>query len=131
MKKTILSVGIITLFIGMVLAPTVASMQADPVETIKTISNNKYNGPGWRYILFGRIKSYELKEHDGEEYLECKAIRVNSIWWNVLDKFPNLPLPMNLRFGQMFNIPCNGAKIKIIGPTLLGHYFIIAKGVLE
>ena len=56
------------------------------------------------------------------------AIHIRGIIWNILPRFPNLPLPINW-IREPFCILYEGAKI--IGPTLLGHYFIIAKGVVE
>ena len=118
-SKKVLVIGIVALFFGMcaISAGANVSNQEEPVD-----------GPGWRYILVGRIRNYEIVEYNGVEYLNCRAVRVNSIWWNVFEKLPNLPLIMNLRFGQEFNIPYEGAQI--FGPTLLGHYFLVARGTL-
>ncbi len=57
-----------------------------------------------------------------------KALHVIGIIFNLFSKYPNLPLPVNWRW-EKFSIPYEGAKI--IGPTLLGNYFLIAKGILE
>lgn len=127
MKKAILAVGIITLFIGMTFVPTVASMQAKTVDTIETISNDKFNRPSWPYFLFGRIKNYEIVEAEGKEYILGMALHIRGIILNLFSKFPNLPFLVNWRW-QKFCIPYEGAKI--IGPTLLGNYFFIAKGTL-
>lgn len=119
MKRVILAVGIAALFIG------VSSFSAG--TSVKTLEPRE-DGPGWSYVLFGSIRSYELVEYDGEEYLECRALHVVSFWLNVLRNLPNLPLRMTLRLGQKFNIPYEGAEI--IGPTKLGNYFIMAQGTL-
>ena len=118
MKKVITTICVVALFFVLCAIPA----SANPADT------EEEKGPGWKYVLAGRITNYEVVEYDGVEYLHCKAFRVNSIWWNVLDKLPNLPLPSNIRLGQEFNIPSEGAKI--IGPTPIGHFFIVAKGVL-
>ena len=119
MKRSIFVVAIVALFIGMALLPVEASVTNDEPER---------KGPGWEYFVIGRIRSYEIVEYNGTEYLECRAVRVNFFTWNILKNLPKLPLLMNIRFGQQFNIPYEGAKI--MGPTLLGHYFIIARGTL-
>jgi len=120
MKKDILVIGVVALFVGLALLPAEASAITSEPE--------KERPGGWEYFIVGRIKSYEIVDYNGTEYLECKAFRVNWLTWNILERFPKLPLLMNLRFGQQFNIPYEGANIT--GPTLLGHYFIIARGTL-
>ena len=119
MKKGILAISIVALFIGLALLPAEASAITDQPEK---------EGPGWEYFVIGRIRSYEIVDYNGTEYLKCKAVRVNFLTWNVLERFPKLPFLMNIRFGKEFCIPYEGAKI--IGPTLLGHYFIVARGTL-
>jgi len=119
MKKDILVISIVALFVGLALLPAeVGAITGEPEK----------EGPGWEYFIVGRIKSYEIVDYNGTEYLKCKAFRVNWLTWNILERFPKLPLLMNLRFGSEFIIPPEGANIT--GPTLLGHYFIIARGTL-
>ena len=119
MKKWIVAISIVTLFIGMAFLPAGAS--AIPEEPEK-------EGPGWKYFVIGRIKSYEIVEHNGTEYLSGKAVRVRFIAWNIFEKFPKLPIIMTIRFGGEFNIPYEG--VKILGPGPLGRSFIIASGTL-
>jgi len=121
MRKIILVIGIIALFIGMASFSVATSIKNNQLEK---------NGPGWEYQIFGRIKSYEIKEFKGQQYVECKAIIVRSIWFNVVPGHPNAIMPMTLRNGQIFNIPYDNATI-IIHPTIMGNYFIMATGVLN
>lgn len=120
MKKKILTVGMVILFIGII------SISA---EASATEQEPQIEGPGWQYFIIGRIKSYEIVEYNGTEYLNCKAVRAKSIFWNVSEKFPRIPIIIKIRSGSEFNIPYEGAKI--YGPiNLRGHYFIVAKGIL-
>ena len=114
-----LAIGIATLFIGM------SSFSSG--TSVKTLEPRE-DRPGWHYVIFGSILSYDVVEYNGTEYLECRALHVKSIWLGVLRNLPNLPLGMTLRLGQKFNIPYEGAKI--VGPTKLGNYFIMAQGTL-
>ena len=118
-KKGILAISIVVLFVGLALLPAEASAIIDVT---------KENGSDWEYFVIGRIKSYEIVNYNGTEYIECKAVRVNFFVWNILERFPNLPLLANIRLGKPFCIPYEGANI--MGPTLLGHYFIVARGNL-
>ena len=119
MKKSILTIGIIALFVGLALLPAQASAITEEPEEER---------PGWEYFVIGRIKSYEIVEYNGTQYLHCKAVRVNFFTWNLFEKIPNFPFLMNVRFGQQFNIPYEGAKITEF--PLLDHYFIVARGTL-
>ena len=116
MKKGIIAIGLVALFIAMASIPVEAAPQ------------NKDINPGWEYLIIGRIRSYEIVEYNGTEYIECRAVRVRFIVWNVSEKFPTIPLVSTLRFGQKFNIPLEGAEI--LGPTLLRRNTIIARGSL-
>jgi len=119
MKKWILPIFVITLFIGMSVLPASATPILDEPET---------EGPGWKYFVIGRIKSYEIFDYNGTEYINCTAIHVRIFAWNVFDNFPNLPAIMNFRFQRKFTLPYEG--VEIYGPNVLGRYFIIARGVL-
>ena len=126
MRKKILVIGVIVLFIGT--ASFSAATSNNEVQLEKKDEAEQCNRVV-RYVLFGRIKSYDIIEYDGIQYLECTAIVVRSIWFDVFPEHPNLILPSVLRFGQMFNIPYEGAKI--YGPTSRGNYFISAAGVIK
>ena len=117
MKRWMLAIGIVALFMGMASLPAGANLITKEIEK---------DGPGWQYIIIGRIRNYEIIEYNGTEYLSCRAIHVRSIFWNVFEKVPRLPIRMTLRFGQKFNIPLEGAKI--YGPNLLGRSLLIARG---
>ena len=119
MKKGIIAIGIVALFIAMASIPAVASLENNQIKNM---------GPGWEYLVIGRIRSYEVVDYNGTEYLECRAVRVRFIVWNLSEKFPTVPLVMTLRFGQKFNIPLEGAEI--LGPRFLGRNTIIARGSL-
>lgn len=119
MKKWKLTISIVALFIGIAFIPAGASVKTEEQEK---------DGPGWEYLVVGRIKSYEIVEYNGTEYLNCRSVHVKFIIWNIFEKFPRLPVSMKIRFGREFNIPYEGAKS--IGPTILGRYFIVARGVL-
>ena len=115
MKKGIIAIGIAALFIAVVSIPVVANPQ------------NKDTGPGWEYLVIGRIRSYEIVDYNGTEYIECRAVRVSFYVWNISEDL-KFPLRSRHRFGQKFNIPLEGAEI--FGPNRLGRYFIIARGSL-
>jgi hypothetical protein len=117
MKKGIIAIGIVALFVGMLSIPAGANPIIEELER---------NRPGWEYLVIGRIRSYEIVEYNGTEYLECKAVHVRFIVWNVSEKFPTVPLVMTLRFGQKFNIRLEGAEI--LGPRFLRRNTIIARG---
>ena len=119
MKKWIVTISIVTLFIGMAFLPAGASDIAEEPEK---------EGPGWKYFVIGRIRNYEIVEYNGTEYLSCKAVRVRFFTWNVFEKFPRVPIMMTLRFGSVFNIPYEG--VKILNSGILGRSFIVARGVL-
>ena len=119
MNKLIVTISIVALFIGMAFLTSGASDIAEEPEK---------EGPGWKYFVIGRIRSYEIVEHNGTEYLSCRAVRVRIFTWNVFEKFPRLPIMMTIRFGSEFNIPYEGVKILDYG--LLGRSFIVASGVL-
>lgn len=118
MKKVLLIIGVITLFIGMTSITSGA--------TVSTLVSQE-NGPGWQYILFGRIRSYEIIEEDGEKYILGFALHIRGFVWNVFEKYPKLPFPTRWSYHK-FCIPYEGTEI--IGPTPLGNYFLIAKGTL-
>ena len=119
MKRWMLAIGIVALFMGMAFLPAGASLITEEIER---------EGPGWEYVVVGRIRSYEIIEFNETEYLSCRAVHVRFLTWNVFERFPRLPIKMTLRFGKEFNIPLEGAEI--FGPSLLGRYFIVARGVL-
>ena len=120
MKKLLFAISIVALFIGVSSIPAGANVDVEAPE----------NGrPNWKYLVIGRIKSYKIEEYNGTEYLNCTAVRVKIRTWNIFERFPRLMLSMKVRYGQEFYIPYEGAKI--IGPIILGHYFIIARGSLQ
>jgi hypothetical protein len=128
MFKKGLVIGIITLFIGMSFIPTVASIQPEAVDTIETISNEKFDGPGWKFFLFGRINNIEIFEYEGIKFFNATALHVRGIIWNVLPEFPNLPILVNLVWDE-FCIPYEW--VKIMAPFPLGQYFLIAEGTAD
>jgi len=119
MQKGILVIGVVVLFVGLTVLPAEASAISDEPDR---------KGPGWEYFVIGLIKSYEIVEWNGTEHIDCKAVRVKMIGWNVFEVMPKLPIIMKVRFGEEFCIPYEGAKL--IGPTHLGYTFIIARGSL-
>ena len=126
--KKLLVVGIITLFIGMSFIPTVASIQPEGVDTIETISNEKFNDTCWQLFIFGRIKNYDIIEVEGKEYILGMAIHLRSIVWNFFPKYPNIPFILPVIW-QEFCIPYEWAKI--IAPIPSGRYFLIAEGTTD
>jgi hypothetical protein len=116
MRKKILVIGVIALFIG--IASFSAATSIDEVKSEKS-------DYVWQYVTVGRIKNYEIKQENDQEYLECQAILIRSFWWS--DNFPDTPIERDvLRNGEIFNIPKE--EVKILVPTLMGNYFIIASG---
>jgi len=102
MKKDILVIGVVALFVGLALLPA---------EAGAITSEPEKEGPGWEYFIVGRIKSYKIVDYNGTEYLECKAFRVNWLTWNILERFPKLPLLMNIRLK---------VQILLVQPPYLG-----------
>ena len=119
MKKWLLTIGIVTLFIGMTFLPSASSTIAEEPEI---------EGPGWKYFAIGRISNYKIVDVNGTEYIRGRAVRLRVVMWNIFKNHPRVPFVKTFRLFWEFNLPYEG--VKILKPGLLGRGFLVASGTL-
>ena len=120
MKKFIVVVGIVALFIGMICVPVGANILT---------KESSHEGPNYRYYIFGKISSYETLDYYGVEYIHAKAVFMFGLILNASKQFPNLRLP-TFFVSEFFDLPTNSANIDIWPVPDSNYYYLRAYGIL-
>ena len=127
MKKVILAVGIVALFIGMAVIPAGANISFSPNSVVKTETADLFGGLEGPYLYkaIGWIKGYEADE-DGITGWAVFTIYIIYKYYPLDAENPFLPM-INV-WHQDEHISIDYDHIEINRPALIGERFFKASG---